>query len=153
MVSSFLGGHLATFPLGSGHERAPVLLLVLLLVRTVRGTLTGVLVLPRFAFGAIKNRSDRLLTRGMAGGNVEELLGNSRALVSQLVNQGLVGGPGQERSYNIGVGDVRQLVALLGEVLDVPTKSFPDLLSIVFEIPWVPRTRVCALEVSHEDLF
>ena len=31
-------------------------------------------------------------------------------------------------------------------------KSFPGLLSIVFEISWVPRTCVCALEVFHKDL-
>ena len=73
--------------------------------------------------------------------------------MSQFVNQGLTGGLGQEGSYNIGIGDVGQLVALPGEALDVPMKSFPGLLSIVFEISWVPRTRVCALEVSHEDIF
>ena len=66
------------------------------------------------------------------------------------MNQRLLGGPEQEISYDIGVG---QLVALSGEAPDVPMKSFPRLLSVVFEIPWVPMTRVCALEVSHEDLF
>ena len=50
------------------------------------------------------------------------------------------------------VSATSQLVALPGEAPDVPTKSFPRLLSSVFEIPWVPRMRVCALEVSHEDL-
>ena len=69
------------------------------------------------------------------------------------MEQGLVGGPRQEGSYDFGVGDVGQLIALLGEASDVLTKSFPRLLSVVFEIPWVPRTRVCALEVSHEDVF
>ena len=69
------------------------------------------------------------------------------------MNQGLAGGPRQESSYDVGVGDVGQLVALPGEAPDIPTKSFPRLLSVVFEISWVPRTRVCALEVSHEDLF
>ena len=69
------------------------------------------------------------------------------------MNQGLVGDPGQESSYDVGVGDVGQLAALPGEAPDVPTKSFPGLLLAIFEIPWVPRTRVCALEVSHEDLF
>ena len=71
--------------------------------------------------------------------------------MSQLANQGHAGGPGQESSYD--VGDVGQLVALPGETPDVPTKSFSGLLSVVFEIPWVPRMRVCALKVSHEDLF
>ena len=89
----------------------------------------------------------------MASGDVEELLGGVWALMSQLVNQGLASGPGQESSYDVGIGDVGQLVALSREASDVPTKSFPRLLSVVFEIPWVPRTCVCALEVSHEDLF
>ena len=89
----------------------------------------------------------------MVGGNVEELLDGSRDLMSQLVNQGLVGGPRHEGFYDVGVGDVGQLVALPGEAPVVPTKSFPGLLSTVFDIPWVPRTRVCTLKVSHEDLF
>ena len=69
------------------------------------------------------------------------------------MDQGLASGPRQESSYDVGVDNVGQLAALSGEALDVPTKSFPGLLSGVFEIPWVPKTRVCALEVSHEDLF
>ena len=89
----------------------------------------------------------------MAGGDVEELLGGSWALTSQLMDQGLIGGPRYESSYDIGVSDVGQLVALPGEASDVPTKGFPKLLLIVFEILGVPRTHVCALEVSHKDLF
>ena len=64
-----------------------------------------------------------------------------------------MGGPRQEGSYDIGVGNVRQLIVLPGEAPDIPTKSFLGLLSVVFEIPWVPRMRVCALEVSYQDLF
>ena len=66
------------------------------------------------------------------------------------MNQGLIGGPEQESSYN--VSDVRQLIALPGEVLDIPTKGFSGLLLVVLEISWVPRALVCALEVPHEDL-
>ena len=88
----------------------------------------------------------------MAGGDVERLLGGSWALMPQLVNQGLIGGPRQESSYNVGISDVRQLVALPGEAPDVPTKGFSGLLSIVLEVPWVSSALVCALEVSHEDL-
>ena len=95
----------------------------------------------------------RLLARGMAGGDVEELFGGSWALTSQLVNQGLAGDPRQESSYDVGIGDVGQLVALLREASDVPTKGFSSLLLVVFEILWVPRMRVCALKVSYEDLF
>ena len=101
----------------------------------------------------VENRTDRLLAQGMASGDVEELLGGSWALTSQLVNQGLACGPGQKSSYDVSIGDVGQLVALLGKAPDVPMKSFPRLLSTVFKIPWVPRMLVHALEFSHEDLF
>ena len=110
------------FAVGGGHKRALTPLLVLLLVGTVGGAFVGVLVPLCLAFEAVKNHPDRLLARGVAGGDVEELLGGSRALTSQLMDQGLVGGPRQESSYDVGVGDVRQLVALLGEAPDVPTK-------------------------------
>ena len=69
------------------------------------------------------------------------------------MNQRLTGGPRQESSGDIGVDDVGQLVALPGEASDVPMKSFPGLLSAIFEIPCVPRMPVCALKVSHKDLF
>ena len=128
-------------------------LLVVLLVGAVGGAFTGILVLLHLALGTVENCSNHLLARGMAGGDVEELLGGSRALTSQLVNQGLAGGPKQESSYDIGIGDIGQLVALPGEAPDVPMKGFFSLLLTVFEIPWVPRTHVYALEVSHEDLF
>ena len=88
----------------------------------------------------------------MAGGDVQEFLGGSWALASQLMNQILAGSPGQEGSYNVGVGDVRELVALPGEAPDVPTEGLTGLLMAVFEAPWVPRVLVCALEVPHEDL-
>ena len=31
-------------------------------------------------------------------------------------------------------------------------EGFSSLLSVVLEVPWVPRALVCALEVSQEDL-
>ena len=83
----FLGGS-ATPAVSGGHEQAFVPLLVLL-AGMAGGAFTGVLILLCLAFEVVKDRSDRLLTRGMAGGDVEELLGGSRALTSQLVNQGL----------------------------------------------------------------
>ena len=92
---------------GGGHERALTPLLVLLLDGMVGGTFTGILVSFCLALEAIEDRSDRLLAQGVASGDVEELLGGSRALTSQLVNQGLVGDPRQEGSYDVGVDDVR----------------------------------------------
>ena len=46
---------------GGSHERALMPLLVLLLVGTVGGSFTGVLVPLCLAFEAIENRPDRLL--------------------------------------------------------------------------------------------
>ena len=107
VVRGTLGGLLTPLAVDSGHERALTPLLVLLLDGTVGDAFTGVLVPLCLAFEAVKDRSDLLLTRGMASGDVEELLGGSWALMSQLVNQGLAGGPRQESSYNVSVSDVR----------------------------------------------
>ena len=68
------------------------------------------------------------------------------------MNQRLAGHPRQERSYHVGVGDIRELISLLGEASDVPTEGLTDLLTVVLEVPWVPRAFVRALEVSHKDL-
>ena len=81
----------------------------------------------------------------MAGGDVQEFLGGSWALTSQLMNQGLTGHPGQEGSYHVGVDDVRELVALSGEAMDVPVEGLSGFLTAVLEVPWVPRALVCAL--------
>ena len=61
----------------SGHERDLVPLLVLLLIGAVGGAFAGVLVLLCLALGAVKNCPDHLLIRGVASGDVEELLGGS----------------------------------------------------------------------------
>ena len=68
------------------------------------------------------------------------------------MNQRFVGCPRQEGSYHIGIGDVRELVALPGEASDVPSEGLTGLLMAVLEVPWVPRVLVCALEVLHKDL-
>ena len=82
VVWGTLGGLLTPLVVGSGHERALAPLLVLLLVGVVGGTFVGVLILLCLALGAAKNRPSHLLARGMAGGDVEELLGGSWALTS-----------------------------------------------------------------------
>ena len=74
-------GRLPTpFAVEGSHERALVPLHVLLFARTVGGAFAGILVPLRPAFEAVEDRSDRLLARGMAGGDIEELHGGSRAL-------------------------------------------------------------------------
>jgi hypothetical protein len=68
------------------------------------------------------------------------------------MDQGLTGGPRQESLDDIGISDVRQLVALSGEASDVLVESLVLLLSIVLQIPGVPVACVGALEVFHKDL-
>ena len=82
MVRGTLSGLSTPLAVGSGHERALMLLLVLLLVGAVGGTFTGVLIPLCLTLGAVENCPDRLLARGVASGDVEELLGRSRALTS-----------------------------------------------------------------------
>ena len=67
---------------GGGHERALKLLLVLLLVGTVGGAFNDVLIPLCLALEAVEDHSDRLLARGMAGGDVKEFLGGSWTLAS-----------------------------------------------------------------------
>ena len=68
------------------------------------------------------------------------------------MNQRLIGSLRQEGSYNVDVGDVRELVALPEEAPDVPSEGLTGLLMAVLKVPWVSRALVCALEVPHEDL-
>ena len=82
VVQGTLRGLPTPLVVGSGHERALTPLLVLLLVGAVGGAFTDVLVPLCLALGAVKNRLDRLLARGVAGGDVEELLGGSWTLLS-----------------------------------------------------------------------
>ena len=56
--------------------------LLVLLAWTIGGAFAGILVLLRLALKAVEDRFDRLLTRGMASGDVEELLGGLWALMS-----------------------------------------------------------------------
>ena len=73
--------------------RSPSVAACSLLVGVVGGAFAGVLVPLCLVFETVKNRPDRLLARGVAGGDVEELLSGSRTFTSQLVNQGLAGCP------------------------------------------------------------
>ena len=82
VVRGTLSGLPTPLAVGGGHEQALMSLLVLLLVGTFGGPFAGVLVPLCLAFEVIENRPDRLLARGVAGGDVEELLSGSWALTS-----------------------------------------------------------------------
>ena len=55
---------------------------VLLFGRMIGDAFVGVLVLPRLALEAVEDCFDCFFARGMAGGDVKEFLGGSRALTS-----------------------------------------------------------------------
>ena len=86
VVQGTLGGLLTPIAVDGGHERALTPPLVLLLAGSVGGAFTGVLIPFHLAVEVVENRPNHLLARGVAGGDVKELLGGSRALTSQLVN-------------------------------------------------------------------
>jgi hypothetical protein len=52
---------------------------------------------------------------------------------------------------DIGVDDVRELVALLGETLDVLLEGLVGPLHVVVEVPRVLRPSVRTLKVADED--
>ena len=83
--SECLHGLLTNLLVGGGHERALAPLLVLLLGGIVGGAFVGVPVPFHLALEAVEDRSDHLCARGIAGGDVEELLGGLWALASLLV--------------------------------------------------------------------
>jgi len=68
------------------------------------------------------------------------------------VYQLLVGGTGDEGSDDIGVCDVGELGALLGETPDEVSEGLIGLLPAAPEVPGVLGAHVCALEVPNEDL-
>ena len=85
VVRSAFRGLPATFTIGDGYERvvAP-LLLILSLGGTVGGAFVGGLVPPCLAVGAVEDGSDRFLSRGVTGGDVQEFLGSPRAPTPRL---------------------------------------------------------------------
>jgi len=67
------------------------------------------------------------------------------------VYQLLAGGTRDEGSDDVGVRDVGELGALLGESPDEVSEGLIRLLPTIPEVPGVPRAHICALEVRDED--
>jgi hypothetical protein len=138
--------------LGDGHKEVPTQLLVLLLGVATRVTLVGVL-LPLFlALSIMEDGSHCLLAGGKVGGNVQELPSCAWALVSQLLDQLLAGGPREECSDDISVSNIGQLGALPREVPNVLAESLIWLLAVDPKVLGVARAHIGALEVPHENL-
>ena len=68
------------------------------------------------------------------------------------MNQGLAAHPGEECADEIGVDDIRERVALLGEAPNVVPQGLTGLLLTTLEVPRVAEPDVRALKVFDENL-
>ena len=66
-----------------------------------------------FVLDSIEDRSDRLLTRGMVHGDVEQVVDGTGLHTAELVDQGLVGCPREERIDDVHIDDIKKGVTLL----------------------------------------
>ena len=80
------------------------------------------------------------------------MAGARGGLTSKLVHQHLVDGAGDECPDDIGVGDVGELGALLGETPHEVSERLIMLLPATPKVTGVPRAHVCALKVPDKDL-
>ena len=66
-----------------------------------------------FVLVFIEDRPDLLLTGGMVRGDVEQVTGGSGLQAAKLVDQGLVGHPGEECADDVRIEDIKKGVAPL----------------------------------------
>jgi hypothetical protein len=71
-----------------------------------------------------ENSPDHLLTRGMPGGDVEELLCVFWLVMAELMHQGSAVCAGPEHRDDVGITDFGELVTLSGETLNVVPHGF-----------------------------
>ena len=58
-----------------------------------------------------KDCSDRLLTKGVVRGDVEQVMGGTGLQIAELVDQGLIGCPREERTDDVYVNGTKKGVA------------------------------------------
>jgi hypothetical protein len=95
------------------------LLLVVLLGVALGGCLGSILLSLPVAFVLVKDGLDGLLSQSELDCNVHQLACLGGGLATQLADQVATGGAGEERSDDVGVNDVGELGALLGEPVNV----------------------------------
>jgi hypothetical protein len=110
---------------GRGHHLLPVVLSVLVppivaLLGQGRAivAIASTEVIGDLSF-ATEDGLDHILTSGILGGDVQELLHRAWGLVAERVDKRLAGHATVEGIDDVSVGDVGELVMLLGETLDV----------------------------------
>ena len=68
---------------------------------------------------ATEDYPNRLFARDVVHGDVEQVAGGTGLHIAELVDQGLVGCPREERTDDVRVDDIREGVASLGKPMDV----------------------------------
>jgi hypothetical protein len=104
---------------GEGLMLALLRLLVVLLGVALGGCLGSILLSLPVAFVLVKDGLDGLLSQSELDCNVHQLACLGGGLATQLADQVVTGGAGEERSDDVGVSDVGELGALLGELVNV----------------------------------
>jgi hypothetical protein len=84
---------------------------------------------------ATKDGTNCLLAGGEVGDNIHQTVGSDGSAAAQLSDQLFVGGTREESHDDVGVGDVGELDALLGETPDVILEGFTRLLFAASKIP------------------
>ena len=126
---------------GRGDHLLPVAVLVLVppvVASLGRGRIVGAVTTSEVASGLgfpSEVGLDGLLTGGVLGGDVQELLHHAQGLMAERVDECLVGHAIDEGIDHVDVGDVGELIALLEEALDVLPKGLIGPLPAVEEVP------------------
>jgi hypothetical protein len=124
-----------------GHHLLPVALLVLgppIIASLGQGGVVTAIASTEVTDGlgfAAEVGLDCLLIGGILGGNVQELPHHVCGLMAKRVDERLTGRATNEGVDDVGVGDVGELVALIGETLDVLPKGLIGPLPTVVEVP------------------
>ena len=100
----------------------------------------------------VEDGTNCLLTGGIVGCGIEQLVDVGGTALCELVHQVPARDAFEEGIDNLAVGDARELGALLGEASHVVAQGFIGLLLTPSEIPGVSGAHLGALKVVHEDL-
>ena len=100
---------------------------------------------------AAKVGMDGLLAGGVLGGDVQELPHRGWGLMAERMDECFIGCAVDEGIDHVGIGDVGELIALVGEALNVLLVGLVSSLPAITKVPLVSKLSVCALEVLDED--
>jgi hypothetical protein len=126
---------------GRDHHLLPIALLILVPLLTValgRGGVVATVSTTKVTGGldlATEVGLDGLLAGGVLGGDVLELPRCAWGLAAERVDECLSGRAADEGIGHVGVGDVGEFIALLGEALHVVPKGLVSPLPAVAEVP------------------